>query len=214
MGRIFESLSRGVLVLLILGGMLIFISGRDFIISIKPSKDFQDLMDMENVKSGMHIKGDVLYAYDCFAREETWKESNGSRTPAKTSHYYYVIPVSDGNACVALEVSVDDYSSMEDLAEETVDYILNGDSAPSTKVSVNGGTKKMSSDMEKLFKDYLEDFGYSDAEIDAMEMLVIEQPHSMLTVQLMFLLGVVMVALSVFLFVRSYKKNAPAAAAE
>lgn len=210
MGRIFESFSRTILILLVLGGMLVFMVGGEFLISIKPSKNFEDLMEMENIKAGMHIKGDVQYTYDCFAREETWKESSsGSRTPASTSHYYYVIPVSNGEACVALEVSVDDHKKMEALAEETVNYLLGG-SQPSTKVSVDGGTKKMKSDMKKLFVEYLEDFGYTSMEIDAMTFLVIEQPHSMATVQVMFLIGAVLVAAAIIIFVIRYKKNAPA----
>lgn len=210
MGRIIESFSRGILMLLVLGGMILYMTIGDFIVSLKPAKDFEELLHMDKVKSGMHVKGDVLYAYGSFATEETYtKNSNGSRTPAKTSHYYFAIPVNGGSSCIALEVPVDDNKAMNSLTNETLEYLLDG-TAPTTVVTVDGRTKKMEADMKNLFEKYLKnDLGFTEEQIEGMDMVIIEQPHSMMTVRIMFLVGLIPFALGVFLFIRNYKKNAP-----
>ena len=208
-GRLIRSFSIGILMLLLLGGMILYMTIGDFIVSLKPGKSFEELMDMDKVKSGMHIKG-ILYAYGPFAKEETYTQnSNGSRTPSKTSHYYFAVPVSGGNGCIALEVSASGNQAMNDLTDETLEYSLGGVS-PTAVATVDGITKKMEDDMKKLFQNYLKnDLGFTEEQIEGMSMIFIEQPYSMRTVQIMFLVGLIPFALGIFLLIRNYKKNAP-----
>lgn len=210
-GRVIRSFSIGILMLLLLGGIVLYMTIGDFIVSLKPAKSFEDLAEMDRVKTGMHIKG-ILYAYGPFAKEETYTQnSDGSRTPGKTSSYYFVVPVSGGNGCIALEVSANGNKAAGSLTEtdETVEYSLGGVS-PTTVAAVDGITKKMEDDMKKLFQDYLKnDLGFTEEQIEGMSMIVIEQPYSMMTIQIMFLIGLILFALGIFLLVRNYKKNAP-----
>lgn len=208
MERISNSLSRGILVLLVFGIMLMVMSGKMTITSLMPENDFEDLMEKE-AKEGMHIKGEVQYAFDCYAYEETWKENkDGSRTPAKTSHYYYAIP-GEGDNFIGLEVAVDDKVDMETLADETYEY-LSGGEEPSTKIMAEGRMTKMDEEMSGLFKEYLQEIGYTNEEISGMgEFYYIEQPASMQTERLMFAGGILLVVIAIVIFIIRFKKNKP-----
>ncbi|WP_075720876.1 DUF6709 family protein [Roseburia sp. 499] len=208
MERISNSLSRGIFVLLVFGIMLMVVSGKMTITSLMPENDFEDLMEKE-AKEGMHIKGEVQYAFDCYAYEETWKENkDGSRTPAKTSHYYYAIP-GEGDNFIGLEVAVDDKVDMETLADETYEY-LSGGEEPSTKIMAEGRMTKMDEEMSGLFKEYLQEIGYTNEEISGMgEFYYIEQPASMQTERLMFAGGILLVVIAIVIFIIRFKKNKP-----
>lgn len=205
--RFFYCISKGLLVLLGMGGMVMFLSGSLFITSLKPGIDFEELQEKE-AEVGMHIKGNVKYALDCFAYEETWTENkDGSRTPAKTSHYYYAIPTKE-DCFVALEVAVDAKEDMENLADETVEYISGGEE-PVTTVAVEGRMSKMDEEMQGLFKEYLQEIGYTTEEIENMgELLYVMQPNSMRGNQVMFGIGALLVLIAIVLFIIRYKKSA------
>lgn len=208
MQRITNSLSRGFFAILAFGIMLMVMGGKMTITSFMPENDFEDLLEKEP-EEGMHIKGEVQYAWDCYAHEETWKENkDGSRTPAKTSHYYYAIP-GVGETFFGLEVSVDDMEDMEALADETYEYCTGG-AEPSTKVMVEGRMTKMDEEMSGLFKEYLVELGYSNEEIAAMgEFYYIDQPASMQTERLFFAVGAFLVIIAILIFVLRFKKNKP-----
>ncbi len=199
MKTVFESFSKGVLTVLVIGAVLAFLAAGYGIPSMKPAKDFDYLLD-NDPKEGMHIKGKVLYTYDCFASEETYtKRSDGTQSMAKTSHYYYVIPTYSG--VMALEVPADAYKSMEKLLDETIDYMMGG-AEPSTAIQVDGCVKKMSTEMKDLLEEYLEEAGYTQAEIaDMGPLLVIKQPVSMSTMRTLFLIGIGLILIAVIWFV-------------
>lgn len=199
MKTIFESFSKGVLTVLVIGIVLAGLAAGYGIPAMKPAKDFDYLLD-NDPKAGMHIKGKVLYTYDCFASEETYtKRSDGTQSMAKTSHYYYVIPTNSG--VIALEVPTDAYKSMEKLLDETIDYMMGG-AEPSTEVLVDGCVKSMSTEMKDLLEEYLEEAGYTQAEIaDMGPLLVIKQPGSMSTMRIMFLIGIGLILIAVIWFV-------------
>lgn len=207
MQRIFLSFSKGILILLAIGIMLIVMNAKVFFVSIKPSTSFEDLLE-KNPKAGMHVKGDVAYAYDCFAIEETWTErSDGSRTAAKKSHYYYSILSAE--TVFGLEVAADDYKAMEQLSDETYYYAMGVGEKPTTKVSVDGVMERMGKDLKERFVSYLKENEFTDAEIEAMgDMLVVKQ-YSMVAVRVMFLIGAALVLLAVFLFIRNYNGQEP-----
>lgn len=198
MKTIFESFSKGILIVLVIGIVLAGLASGYGIPAMKPAKDFDYLLD-NDPKTGMHIKGRVLYTYDCFASEETYtKRSDGTQSMAKTSHYYYVIPTNSG--VMALEVPADAYKSMEKLLDETIDYMMGG-AEPSTEIQVDGCVKSMSTEMRDLLEEYLEEAGYTQAEITDMgPLLVIKQPASMSTMRIMFLIGIGFILVAVIWF--------------
>lgn len=204
-GTIIESFSTGVVILLVIGVVLAAVSGGYGVTAMKPSKNFAYLLDNEPEK-GMHIKGEVLYTYDCFASEETYtQKSNGTRTASKISHYYYVVPT--GNGVIALEVSTADHKKMEKLLEETITYMAGG-AEPSTKVTVDGGVRQIPLDMKVLLEDYLVNIGFTRAEIEDMgPLLLIKQPVSMSQTRIIFLVGIALVLLGVVWFVINCIRN-------
>lgn len=207
MQRILLSFSKGILILLAIGIMLICKNASVFFVSIKPAVSFEDLMEKEP-KAGMHVKGDAANVFDCFAKEETWTErKDGSRTPAKDSSYYY--SVLGFETIFALEVPAAEYSAMEKLSEETYQHLLMGGDVPTTKVAVDGVMKKMDKETKKLFMDYLKENQLSEEAIEEMGDLLIVDQYSMTAVRVMFLIGVALVAIAVFLFIRNYNGQEP-----
>ena len=72
---------------LVIGIMALFMVLPEFFISLKKPVDFNMLTDAE-IKSGLHVEGDVYLILDTFATEETYTENkDGSRTPSKVSGY-------------------------------------------------------------------------------------------------------------------------------
>lgn len=205
MKRVSYSLSRVIVVIFIIGAVLAGITAQNTITSFKPVTDFEDLLETDP-KEGMYVKGEVLYAIDYFAYEETWTENrDGSRTPAKTSHYYYTIP-GNGELWFGLEVKADDKEAMETLVEETYDYMYGGEE-PSVKVSVEGRMTKMDDEMKGLFEEYLRDMGYTAQEISAMGEPFYVEKVNMKSCRITTAIGIVLMLIAILIFVIRFKKS-------
>lgn len=212
--RLLRSFNKGILILLALGLIAICASVGDILMYMKPSHSFEELME-NGVEKGLHVRGEVPFTYDCFAEEETYRKNKttGSRTAGRTSSYYYAIPVT-GDYVVGLEVNTEDYDSMEQLLNETVEYLDGGD-YPSTAVSVDGGVKEMKSELQELFDEYLLEVGYTQDELDAMGTpLVIEQPNSKAVSIGIGVFGIAAFAAGIFFWVVTYKKLVPSTQAD
>lgn len=198
--------AREVWIFLVIGAILLYLNGQYFFPSFKKAVDFDYLID-EKSEAGMHIEGDVVFALDSFATEETWTENrDGSRTPKKTSSYYYMIPTAEGYA--GLKVLAKDHSTMEKLVEETWSYIMEEGDEPTTKLTVSGISVPMKEDLKKYFIDYLEEMEFSQQEIDDMGQIVLIEPISIRAVQIMTFIGIACLLLAVVLFVVRYKRSA------
>lgn len=69
---------------------------------------------------------------------------------------------------------------------------------------------KMDEEMSGLFKEYLQEIGYTNEEISGMgEFYYIEQPASMQTERLMFAGGILLVVIAIVIFIIRFKKNKP-----
>ena len=91
MGTFFQKLSRTGILLMLAGIMILVSTSSDLLISFKSPKTFDDAVADGGLEAGDRVKGQVPFLLDAFALEETWQEdkSNNSRTPKKTSRYYY-----------------------------------------------------------------------------------------------------------------------------
>ena len=95
--KLFRSIGRDTLMLLVLGGMLIYLSAEDFVVSFKPAVSFQDMLEGTKVKEGSHVAGDVVYSLGYFASETTYtKYKDGSRSGDRKNGNYYLIPTAEG----------------------------------------------------------------------------------------------------------------------
>ncbi len=168
--RIIRTFSRGKLLLIILAIILLYQTTGDFIVSLKPARDFENVMAGE-VSVGNHIKGEIPFLLDYFATEKSWtKNSNGSVTPKKTSAYYYIIP-GNNDTYLGIRMRTQDYEDAEKLVEETYDYLLGDGNLPSGLMSYEGMVVKMEEEYSGLgsaFEEELSAYGYLKEEIEEM----------------------------------------------
>lgn len=215
-GRLLRSLSGFTVGLFVFGciflGAMIKVGNIPQI--LMPSKDYDYVME-NGLKNGQHIKGEIFYSLGSFASEESYTQYENSRTASKTTGYYYMIPVGE-NGMAAIFVRKDDVEAMETLTEETYYYLMGGD-MPQTSISFNGVAVKMDKSLaglEGAFRDQLEYMGYTDSEVEEMlatysdgECLVLEGPADMSVMYVMMAVVIVVLALSIFLIVRNYRKE-------
>ena len=59
LGAIFRGLSTAVMMLFMIGGMILYLTTGDMIVSFKPAVSFEDMLDenSEGMKAGQHVKG-------------------------------------------------------------------------------------------------------------------------------------------------------------
>lgn len=180
---------------------------------LKPSHDFDYVLE-NGIKEGDHIKGEIYYSYGYFAKEETYTQKGNSRTPSKLSGYYYIIPAGD-YGMAALYVRKSDASVMEKVTDETYAYI-DGGSAPTSSLKVDAVAVKMekkSASLLKMFREEIEEFGYTDADMEAFlactdgTYLLLEGPADATVAYAFGGVSLLCFALAVFFFVRGYKKR-------
>ncbi len=202
---------RLLLILLIFGGGLIFMTGKDFITSLQKPVDLNEL-EASEIKPGMHIKTDIFAALDAFASEETWTENkNGSTSPKKTSNQYYIIPVGvESVQYMGLEVRAADFSTMDTIMDNTYAWVIGeAEDLGDTSYTVEGTIEKLEGELDQYFGEWFTDTGFL-GEDDPGPYLV----HYMLVtrsfknVQVMFGLGVLLLVLAgLYVFLRIRKNN-------
>lgn len=214
--RLIRSLTRFNCTVLGLGCIMlaVMISDGSFPNLLLPAHDFDDVMD-NGLKTGAHIKGELPYSYGGFATKESYTQNKTSRTAAKTTGYYYLIPAGD-EGIAAVYVHKDKFDSMEDLTEETYDFVTGGQE-PQGTVHFEGTALKMDKELqglEKAFRSELKDMGYSEAEITEMlsaytdgECLVISGPRDISTFYVMTAIAFAAIIAGILLIVRGYKKE-------
>lgn len=203
--KLFEAFGRDVLFLIIIGGVFLFQSAADAFVSLKPAVSFEDMLNGAEVKEGTHVAGDVIFALDYFASESTYtKRQDGSRSGSKKSGNYYLIPSYDGY--IGLKCRQSDVAGLDRLSEETFDY-LNGGAEPSSAVFMEGSVEVMADTLARYYKEYLQDMGYTDAEIEAFGTPLVIQYVNFTAVRAAFVLGFVLFAAGVFIFLRRYRRE-------
>ncbi len=204
MKKFLSCFSRGTFMLLLFGIILICFSAGDTFISLKPAVSFEDMLDGKEVKTGTHVAGNVAYALDYFASETSYtKYSDGSRSGDKKSGNYYLIPTATG--FIGLKSRQKDVSALDDLSDETFVYLTDG-TEPQTEIFMQGTVKVMEDKLAGYYREYLEDMGYTQGEIDDMGQPLFIDYVSFGSVRAMFIIGVALVCLGFFLMWRRYKR--------
>ncbi len=203
--RLIGAFSMNILILLAIGITMVFNAGKDFIISFKPAISFEDMLDGKEVKAGSHVAGEVIYVLDYFASESTYtKRSDGSRSGDRANGRYYLIPTADGY--IGLKGRQADVSDMTKITDETYEFLMGG-AEPTTTIHMEGSVEVMEDQLAKYFKEYLMDMDYTESEIEEMGEPLVIQIRSFMAVRILFLIGVVLVAVGVFLIYRGYRNN-------
>jgi len=201
--NLFRSIKMDVIMLLVFGGTMLFQTTPDFIISLKPAVSFEQMLDGEEVKAGSHVAGNVVYVLDSFASQTTYtKRSDGSRSGDRKSGKYYLVPISGG--FIGLKSRQADVAALDSLTEETFQFIQSG-TEPTTELYMEGVVSVMEPKIEKYYKEYLGELGYSEAEIESFGEPLLVQFVSLNAVRIMFAIGLVLALLAIVILVRRYK---------
>lgn len=206
MKRLFRIFGRDVLVLLMFGGVILYTSFSDFMISLKPAVSFEDMLDGEKVKEGDHVAGNVLYALDYFASQSSYtRYKDGSRSGNRKTGNYYLIPVSDGGF-IGLKSREADVTALNKLSDETFEN-LEGGPEPVIEIFMQGAVRPMETDLAKHYNEYLESFGYTKEEIKAMGDPLVIVYVNFRAAQIMFAVGILLILLVVWILARRYKRD-------
>lgn len=189
--------------LLLFGGMMLYMNAADLVVSFKPSISFQDMLDGKEVKAGSHVEGNVKYVLDYFASETSYtRYKDGSRSGSRKSGNYYLIPTAEGY--LALKSRQADVGDLNQLTDETVEYMTSG-TEPTTEFFMEGSVGKLEGSVVGYYEEYLEELGYTAEEIKAMGDPLVVEFRSFTAIRVMFAIGIVAVALAVFFFRRRYR---------
>lgn len=202
---ILGGLNWGVIILCVFGGIMLFQSIPEDIVSLKPSISFEDMLDGETeIKAGAHVSGNVLYVFDVFASEETYTQYNdGSRSGSKASGAYYLVPTAD--AFIAIKGRQADVETLDNLIDETWNYMLTGEE-PSVKFSMAGKAEVLEPQLAGYFRDYLRDqLELSDDVIDSLGEPLVIRTVNFTACWIMTAIGLVLVLLGILLFRRGYR---------
>lgn len=202
--KLFTTLGTHIIMPLVAGGILLYTSVPNLVVSFKPAISFEDMLDGAEVKAGSHVAGDVVFALDYFASQSTYtRYSDGSRSGDRASGNYYLIPTYDG--FIGLKCRQADVAAFDMLTDETFDFLETG-IEPTTKIFIEGSVKTMESKLAKYFQEYLEDMGYTEGEIADMGEPLVSEYVNFNAVRIMSVIGVVLVALGIFLWRRGYRR--------
>ena len=202
--RFLEGFGKGTLLMLFVGGIMLYQTTSEFLVSLKPAISFADMLEEGTVlRPGDHVGGEVVYALDYFATESTYtRYSDGSRSGDRKAGRYYLIPTASG--FVGLKSREQDVAALDTLSEETFTYLESG-AEPSTQIYTEGIVQVMEGDEAGFFTDYLESMGYTKEEIDAMGEPLLIRYRSFMAIRIMFLIGASLCLLTIVLLCRRYK---------
>ena len=199
------------LVLLVIGVVLLWFSGKDFLTSLKAPVDLNEAgFTADQVEEGMHVKTDIYAALDTFASEETWTENkDGSSTPKETAHQYYIIPVGEMEY-MALEIgsSGSQFSTMSAIMDETYAYLTDAAADLGTTIlPVEGTVEKLEGELDQYFGEWFTDtmfFGEEDPSPYLVHYMI--SPRDFFAVRVMAVAGMAAAALGILLLVLSFRR--------
>jgi len=198
--KLLGGLGRDVLLLFVIGGVLLYQTAGAALVSIKPAVSFEDMLDGAEVKPGTHVAGNVVYAFDYFASETSYTQrSDGSRSGDRKNGNYYLIPIANGY--IGLKCRQADVADLDKLSEETFTLLQTG-TEPTTTVFMEGNVEVLEGKVATYYQEYLEELGYTKAEIEAFGTPLVIRYVSFNAVRIMFLIGVVLVILGLFIMIR------------
>ncbi len=208
MGTFFQKLSRTGILLMLAGIMILVSTSSDLLISFKSPKTFDDAVADGGLEAGDRVKGQVPFLLDAFALEETWQEdkSNNSRTPKKTSRYYYVLPCGDG--CAGLSIGASNAGAADRLVEETYEYLTTADGPePSAELVLDARVAVMDEELSGWFQEELEDYyDYTPQDIAAMGTFLMIEPCSFTAVRIGFALGAALTITGALVCVKRWRR--------
>ena len=198
--------NKAVIALLIISAILLISSGRRALISLGDPVSFDEILDGKKLEEGDYVNGEVLYTFGQYASEDK-VDSKTNRVIESNVKVYYVIPTNDEFVFYGLEVNKDTYKSLDKNADQTYEYVMNGAAAPTTCPKIEGWVTTMDDELEKYWVEWLEEYGYTKAEIkDRGECLYIKQFNST-SDKVVSLIGLILLAIAIIVIVLIMSKD-------
>lgn len=193
MGNLMAKISRVGLILILIGGLMLWPSLQDTITSFQAPKSFEDVLE-EGAVPGEHVSGRVPYLLDTFASMETWTENSRTHatTSKRTSFRYYVLP--GGEGYLGLSVASHSFSSANSLVEQTYACLLENGEEPTAELIVDARVVEMEEELAQLFREDLQDYyGYTDQDLEAMGAPLLVEPRAFGTIRAFCGVGIVLI---------------------
>lgn len=156
-----------VAVAILLFGIITLMSNKENIKSaFTGTYDIYDV-DASDIKVGDGIKTDIYAVLDTFGTlETTTKNSKTGNVTGKTYHYYYIIPVFEGDDTyyMAVKVSRDDKMEFDRIADDTWSYLVDDkDSFTDDEFAATGNIQKLDGEGYEYMVEWFEDMGWFDS---------------------------------------------------
>lgn len=153
------------LVLILFGAMFLFSNRENIKSAFTGTYDIYDV-DASEIKIGDGIKTDIYAVLDTFGTlETTTKNSKTGNVTGKTYHYYYIIPVFDGDDTyyMAVKVSSSDKKEFDRIADDTWSYLLDeSDYFTDDEFAAVGNIQKLDGQGYEYFVEWFEDMEWFD----------------------------------------------------
>ncbi|MBS5062206.1 MAG: hypothetical protein KHZ58_00375 [Hungatella hathewayi] len=206
MKRLFRIFGRDVLVLLFFGGVIIYTSFSNFVISLKPAVSFVDMLEGVKVEAGDRVAGNVQYCFDYFASQSSYtRYKDGSRSGDRKSGNYYLIPAGD-EGFIGLKSREADTAALNKLTKESFEYLAGG-AEPTTVIFMQGAVHPLEAELTGYYNEYLESLGFTKEEIKAMGAPLVIEYTSFRAAQVIFGIGIILILLAIWILVRRYKRD-------
>ena len=193
MGNLMAKISRVGLILILIGGLMLWPSLQDTITSFQAPQSFEDVLE-EGAVPGEHVSGRVPYLLDTFASMETWTENSRTHatTSKRTSFRYYVLP--GGGGYLGLSVASHSFSPANSLVEQTYACLLEDGGEPTAELIVDARVVEMEEELAQLFREDLQDYyGYTDQDLEAMGTPLLVEPRAFGTIRAFCGVGIALI---------------------
>ena len=191
---------------LIIFGLIIVISGKnDFKSGFMKPYDIYDV-NYDEIKVGDAVKTEIYAALDTYGTlETTRKNSKTGYVTGRTYSYFYIIPVYDDydTYYMSIKVGQDDKDLFEDICDSTWDVIQYGDASYYTDVpyEFEGNVQKLDDEAYKYMKEWFEDAGFDDDEIDEYVLPICLEVRVLSNVRWLMIGGIAAIVVGIAFFV-------------
>ena len=154
------------MVILLFGVMTLIANKENIKSAFTGTYDIYDV-DASDIKIGDGIKTDIYAVLDTFGTlETTTKNSKTGNVTGKTYHYYYIIPVFEGDDTyyMAVKVSSHDKPEFDRIADDTWSYLVDDkDSFTDDEFAATGNIQKLDDKGYEYMVEWFEDMEWFDS---------------------------------------------------
>lgn len=113
--------------LYVAAGLLLWFGISMLVVSLKPGEDIYSI-NGNDIEKGMHITGDIDFAYDYYASQSRERQVLGITTSTENdTGRWYIIPIYgenyDDTKMITVRVNPKDYAAMEKVVDNTWAYL-------------------------------------------------------------------------------------------